>query len=123
MNKFFTAICLLTVIAGFVGMARIQPDTAELLKQADSLYRQSQTAEAIEICNHIIKLDPKMVEAYLMRSNCHRYLGAYDKSLFDCGKAIELNPECARAYDQRAVVYRELADADVAKVRELCHVK
>ncbi|HNL39313.1 MAG TPA: tetratricopeptide repeat protein, partial [Saprospiraceae bacterium] len=66
----------------------------------------------------------KIVIALNNRAAAYMNLGQYDKSIEDLTRAIQLQPNYARAYDTRSRVYQltgqpDKAAADAAKAKEL----
>ena len=63
--------------------------------------------KAIHDFGEAVRLDPKMVEAFVNRSVAYRELAEYDKASADCESAIHLDPKSAAAYSSRAAIYFE----------------
>lgn len=57
---------------------------------------------------------PNRYMAFLMRATANRYLGNKDRAREDYAKAIELRPDCARCYSERASLLRELKEYSLA---------
>lgn len=95
---------------------RIKPDYEEAHVGLGYAYLQlGMWKEAIEICNEVIKLNPKKAEFYgIIRGMAYCILGNYQEALKDFDKAIELDTENGEAYAYRGIVYARLGDRQKA---------
>ena len=64
--------------------------------------------KAIEYLNKAIKLQPDLVEAYIMRGNAYSDLNQYQRALDDYNEVIRLQPNLAIAYVGRGNAYSAL---------------
>ncbi|HEV2840313.1 MAG TPA: tetratricopeptide repeat protein [Chthoniobacterales bacterium] len=84
--------------------------------------------EAFEDIHGIMTKTMVLSSAYLVRAKSYYGLKLYSKSLSDCDKAIEIAPNDAEAWIQRALVKVELGDlkgseSDAAKAKSLAGIK
>ena len=75
---------------------------------ASGLLKKGKTAEAIDIYNRAIRLNPNLAESYYNRGNAYADLGQYQKAIADHNQAIRLNPKNADVYNNRGTIYEEL---------------
>ena len=62
----------------------------------------------------VIQREPTNPEAYNVRGSAFGRAGQYDQAMADFNKAIELNPNFARAYYNRALIHRRNNDSQHA---------
>jgi hypothetical protein len=67
--------------------------------------RSDVAAAVILDCTEAIRLDPKLVAAYIVRSGAYAEKGEYDWGIADCTEAVRLDPELASAYYIRGLAY------------------
>jgi len=81
-----------------------------LKKQADSLFRSGNYAEAIRVYTDLLKVDPEATKfncvIYSNRAAGYMSLCCYSEAIGDCNKAISLDEEFSRAYLRRARAHR-----------------
>ena len=68
----------------------------------------------IESLSAVIAREPSNPEAYNVRGSAYGRAGRYDEAIADFNKAIELDPNFARAYANRALVHRRNGDIEQA---------
>ncbi|HEY5775955.1 MAG TPA: tetratricopeptide repeat protein, partial [Xanthomonadales bacterium] len=105
----FDAIHTLSEIASTLGQfkaaeellrraIKIQPKRADLHNNLGfKLQQQNRPEEAEVALTESIRLDPKLINPYINRSNVHILLGRVDDSIADSRKALKLDPENTRA--------------------------
>jgi len=64
--------------------------------------------KVIDICNEALKVEPNLVEFYIIRGYAYAELKEFERAIKDYDKAIELNPNLAEAYNNRGNAYTEL---------------
>ncbi|MCW3140852.1 MAG: tetratricopeptide repeat protein [Methanophagales archaeon] len=74
----------------------------------------SEFEKAVEACNHALKLNSNLTEAYYNRGLAYGNLKQYESAIADFSKAIELNPEDTAAYYNRGVAYADLKQYESA---------
>ncbi|MCW3135040.1 MAG: tetratricopeptide repeat protein [Methanophagales archaeon] len=74
----------------------------------------SEFEKAVEACNHALKLNSNLTEAYYNRGVAYGNLKQYKSAIADFSKAIELNPEDTAAYYNRGVAYADLKQYESA---------
>ena len=62
----------------------------------------------IGICNEALKVEPNLVEFYIIRGYAYVKLNEHERALEDFSKAIALNPAFAEAYSNRGIAYSEI---------------
>ena len=70
--------------------------------------------KAVAHYTEALKLNPKLVEAFINRGNTYSSRGEHDRAIEDFTKAIELKPDYTEAYYNRGNAYREQGDFDQA---------
>lgn len=75
-----------------------------IAKQADQLVETEKYAEAIELYNQALELDPESSHAYAGRGTAYRLLGNFQTALNDLNKAIQLDDRNHRAYRERGMI-------------------
>ena len=86
----------------------------ELFEQAQSLQRQGQLEEAVELYGAVIDATPDRHEAYYKRANALNGLGRLQAALADYDRAISLKPSHAYALCNRGSVLERLGRRDEA---------
>ena len=85
------------------------PTPKLLLYKARYLRNEKRYADAIEIVNRVIELEPSNVGAYECRSYCHHFLyGACEQALKDMEKVVLLDPSDELAKRLAADLKKEL---------------
>ena len=91
-SKMLTLVPFL--VLGLSGCA--EPGSArECIDLALSQFNHQRYAEALELCDRAIQLEPDRFEGYNMRAIVHQGLGDSQSSIDDWTKAIELAPDDA----------------------------
>jgi tetratricopeptide (TPR) repeat protein len=72
------------------------------------LLSKGDNATAIKAYDEAIRVEPRSVEAHIMRGSAYQAEGQRDKALADLNQAIQLDPKSARAYCDLAVLEDEL---------------
>jgi serine/threonine-protein kinase len=82
----------------------------------ESLQRGDDAAEALQLLNEAIDLDPNRAEYYALRADVKTMVsGDYESSLADLDAAIELDPTESFYYGTRGNMRREMGDYDLAE--------
>ena len=76
--------------------------------QTAKLVQLERFSEAIETCNHAIKINESFPDAFATRAYINNKLGKLEEALKDYDKAIELNPQYVLAYNNRGNVKHAL---------------
>lgn len=79
-----------------------QLEADKLVKSAVTKIGQSHLVLALQDCNKALSLNPKQVDAYLIRSGIYSATGRPDKALGDCNQAVRLAPNWAITYYARS---------------------
>ena len=93
----------------------------EAYKMVDAAYVASEKKEfpqALAIADRLVAQYPNFAEGWNRRGSIHWQMGAYEKSLADCAKALALNPDHYGAWQGAGVCQLELGDI-LAAVRSL----
>ncbi|MDD5687721.1 MAG: tetratricopeptide repeat protein [Elusimicrobia bacterium] len=75
------------------------------LNKGNEVLLDSDLDIAIEEYDKAIELDPKYIEAYIMRGFAYFEKDLYDKAIENYTKVIEINPKNAESYRMRGLVY------------------
>lgn len=91
---------------------RLVPGEAEpLLRRAELHYARGRLREAFLDCTKAIELGgPHTAGAHTMRAGLHLQEKGYSRALEDCNRALELDPEFVRAYNNRGLARQALGD-------------
>jgi len=95
-------------------------DARTEFSRAIKAMQQSDVASAIDILTGIVdsgeKVEPKnMASVYNMRGMCYAGKTENEKAIDDFTKALELDPDMAEAYGNRAFVWQAMGDEQKAK--------
>jgi len=93
---------------------RYSSSAREVAARATSSYLKGDNASAIKGFDEAIRLDPSLVEVYIMRGSTYHAEGDFSKALADFGEAIRLDPKSARAYCDRAILENEVSQPEKA---------
>src|SRR5688572_15395781 len=72
------------------------------LDQAAAFGHRGDFSSAVRLASEVIDQQPSDALAYVVRGAAHRRSGAYSEAIADLDRAIELDPQIADAYTQRA---------------------
>jgi len=98
-------------IKDFSEASRLEPENSECLAWlAFGLAVKDDTANAWNIANRAIQLDPNSTVAYRARGYVHRSKGDYSNAIRDFSRAIELDPDNSGPYADRAYAYYQHKD-------------
>ncbi|MBP9854345.1 MAG: tetratricopeptide repeat protein [Candidatus Omnitrophica bacterium] len=88
----------------------------EKFESATMAYSMGHYQDAIALYEEVIKLYPKLPQAYFFMGMAHRNLGTkLEDIIWLFEKAIELNPQYAEAHESLGKIYYELGKFDEAK--------
>jgi tetratricopeptide (TPR) repeat protein len=87
---------------------------SEKLADVAALLKESKYQEAIDICSGIILEESDCYAAFNARSQIFLDLGKHEDALRDITKLIELRPNSPCAFIERAALYLELGDDQLA---------
>lgn len=79
----------------------------ELLKEAQSLYKQEKYLTALTCANKLLSTDPDRVPALILRSDCYEKYEKFDLALKDLDLVVKKRPEYRSALERRARVLKE----------------
>ena len=79
-------------------------EEVELLREAESKYRQRRYNEAAELASQAIERDGPSVAAYRLRSAAFESLRRFDDAIADVDRWIKLRPETPEAYQARGTL-------------------
>jgi tetratricopeptide (TPR) repeat protein len=85
-----------------------------LVQAANTLARNDELSEALDLLNKAIEVQPDEVRAYKVRGNVYFALENYSDALCDFDRIIELTPQKASAYLDRAAICLALQHYDKA---------
>jgi DNA-binding transcriptional MerR regulator len=91
----------------------IDPKTSEALdwlKKSNESIARNDTLETIVTTSVAIKLDPKLLQAYLNRAWAFNEKALYDKAIMDLNHALQLDPGNAVVYTRRALIFQRKGD-------------
>lgn len=97
------------------------PTVKKMVEEGKKLLMDGKKSQAVDVLTRALAQDPKYKDAYTWRAVALSELGRPHDALADYSKAIELDPNDAYLYDQRAMLYRnalrdkEKAEADKEK--------
>ncbi|HEY1048251.1 MAG TPA: tetratricopeptide repeat-containing glycosyltransferase family protein [Prosthecobacter sp.] len=80
--------------------------------------RRGDFVSAMELCDGMVKQEPRQAEAHGMRGCVLRGLGRWEEALQSFDRAIQLRPDYAEAHNNRGIVLRDLARLEDALA---CH--
>lgn len=78
-------------------------EAVKLKGEGNALLKQHKYAEAAEKYTEAIKLDPKNAVFYSNRAQVHISLEEYGLAIADCDRALEVDPNYAKAYYRKGV--------------------
>jgi Zn-dependent membrane protease YugP/Flp pilus assembly protein TadD len=93
---------------------RAAPTAAEINNSGNLLTAQGEIAKAIAAYSQAIRVDPRLVVAYVNRGRAYSLIGRLDDALADLNNAIRLCPTSAEAYGFRGSVRRCRKEYDAA---------
>ncbi len=70
----------------------------------------------IRLTTEAIELDPEKPWPYSMRGAAHNALGQFDMALKDLNRAIDISPDYAPAYTNKAITFMRMGDNAMARV-------
>ena len=91
----------------------INPNTVEALdwlKKSNDSIASNDTLETIVTASVAIKLDPKLLQAYLNRAWAFNERELHDKAIMDLNHALQMDPGNAFIYTRRALVFQHKGD-------------
>ena len=89
---------------------------AELMDQAWQEHWGRDWEGVIRLTTEAIELDPDKPWPYSMRGAAHNALGKYDIALKDLNRAIEISPDYAPAYTNKAITFMRMDDNTMARL-------
>lgn len=81
-----------------------------LLLKAQQLEEMGNLEAALINVDEAIKLDPKLVQAYYLRSGIRRGVHDWDGAIADIDRALQFHPRNAAAYNSRGSIHKILGD-------------
>ena len=78
-----------------------------LLNEAIDRARRGQPAEAIDLFDQVLRLQPDYDKAYYNRGCAQDELGQADAAIADFSAALTVNPQYFNAYINRGNLYRQ----------------
>lgn len=93
---------------------RIHFEAEILYWKALVLTRRTQYAEALQLYNRSVELNPDRAETYSWRGITHYHLKHYPEAIADYTKAVSLNPKDASSFVNRAIVYNDIREYKLA---------
>jgi tetratricopeptide (TPR) repeat protein len=91
----------------------INPNTLEArewLKKSNDSISKNDPLETIVTASVAIKLDPKLLQAYVNRAWAFNERALYDKAILDLNQALQINPGNAFVYSSRALIFQRQGD-------------
>jgi tetratricopeptide (TPR) repeat protein len=102
---------------GLTGRGESQPpidsntlEALDWLKKSNESIARNDTLETIVATSVAIKLDPKLLQAYLNRAWAFNEKALYDKAIMDLNRALQLDPGNAVVYTKRALIFQRKGD-------------
>jgi Flp pilus assembly protein TadD len=91
------------------------PDSATLLEQANGMAAAGQTGEALVLLREVIRLSPRLWQAFQYRGELYLWQQKSMEALADFTEAIRLAPGEPHLYTLRAEAHRLLGDEASAR--------
>ena len=86
-------------------LAGPEPDAKEPFDQGVAALTQGNSTLAVEKFTAALKIDPKLLEAYINRGIAEMSLSLWGDAVGDFDQAIELDPNSPEAFYNRALAY------------------
>eukprot|EP00953_Heterococcus_sp_UTEX-ZZ885_P015441 8695-Heterococcus_DN1.PRE.3 len=116
-------------IGGVLNAAFAQT-TNELRSKAESLLSEGDVAQALDLFDAVVLLEPKNERNYYKRFRAHLKNASYKEAISDLSAALALKPKYKQALAQRAKLYRLLgqcqqssADYQALQVLDAAHAE
>ncbi len=84
------------------------------LLSAECIHKYNEKSAAIGNLNKCLRLNPKHVNALLLRAAIHCDCGEYEDAIADCNLALSLHPTNTKSLRQRAMIYSKMRRYDEA---------
>ena len=112
---------LLVLLIAFIALIAAGCETrkrtqAELMDQAWQQHWGRHWEEVIRLTTEAIELDPDKPWPYSMRGAAHNALGEYDMALKDLNRAVEISPDYAPAFTNKAITFMRIGDNSMARL-------
>ena len=96
-------------------MKSLPPEPVMLGRVGLLLLRKGETADATEVLEFALQLDPTRAGSHVNLGNAYAQAGQVDKAVSEFERAIELDPSLQSAYRSLADVYRRAEQPDAAR--------
>ena len=111
-DKSLAAGKLEEALADFTGAVDAQTDSAPARQRRAAVFlKMKQFDKAVVDCNDAVRIDGKLVAAYVTRALAEKGLGETDKALDDLAKALEVGNPQADVLATRGAIYYSMAKA------------
>ncbi len=87
-----------------------------LLEQAKSVHWGRDWQEVISLSTQAMEADPGNPWSYSMRGAAHNALGNYREAVRDLNMALDISPDYAPAYTNKAISFLRLGDLSLARM-------
>ena len=93
----------------------INHQVKKLMKQANLCLKDNKFQEAITACHKIMKLQPNLVDAYLIMGNALQMLRNFEEAIASYSQALKIQPDLAAAIANLGSVYLKQGKFEDAK--------
>jgi Tfp pilus assembly protein PilF/DNA-binding transcriptional MerR regulator len=85
-------------------------EALDWLKKSNKSIARNDPLETIVTASVAIKLDPKLLQAYVNRAWAFNERALFDKAILDLNQALQINPGNAFVYSTRALIFQRQGD-------------
>ena len=107
-------ILIFLLVISFSNVKSQDSTAADYFKKGDYFYRNFDYAEAVDMFNKSLQLEPGNINALLQRGFCRNMLKDYDGAIKDFTEVIKLNPDHRWAYVSRGSSRNKKGDYQLA---------
>ena len=96
------------LLVGEIASRAAEPAVDDLLKEAQTAFRQGDSTNALALATKAIAAAPKNPQAHFLRASLHAALRRYEPAVADFSAGLKLDPQATGAWQQRGVAYFKL---------------